>query len=314
MNCNRPNHFAAACRQNSSANGLLAHMNAYNNGQFSSASQLLEIPAKLTPDVINSEPVTIDIFPDSGANICLAGPKQLAELHLDSNHLRPCNKKVRTVGDGQLVCAGWIPIKFEINEHTTVQPVYFCKHVDKLYFSKQGCLDMNILPKMYPMPMSVKSLEHVDIDNKKIDRTSPPPPKVLPYPPTPENIPMLKQYIIDSFNTSAFNNSDVPFPALSAPPFKLHLKPNAIPFAQHTPIPIAHHHKPLVKAQLDRDVERGIIIPVPVNTPVRWCAPMVVVTKPDGSPRRTIDYQKLNSQCSRQTHYTHSCYEKGVCT
>ena len=33
---------------------------------------------------------------------------------------------------------------------------------------------------------------------------------------------------------------------------------------------------------------------------------MVVTTKSDGSPRRTIDYQHLNSQCFRQTHYTHS--------
>ena len=33
---------------------------------------------------------------------------------------------------------------------------------------------------------------------------------------------------------------------------------------------------------------------------------MVIVIKPDGTPRRTIDYQRLNSQCLHQIHYTHS--------
>ena len=57
---------------------------------------------------------------------------------------------------------------------------------------------------------------------------------------------------------------------------------------------------------LDRDVERGVITPVPVNTPVVWCAPMVFSPNQNGTPRRTIDYQRLNSQCLRQTHYTHT--------
>ena len=33
---------------------------------------------------------------------------------------------------------------------------------------------------------------------------------------------------------------------------------------------------------------------------------MVIVAKPDSTPWRTIDYQRLNSQCLCQTHYTHT--------
>ena len=36
---------------------------------------------------------------------------------------------------------------------------------------------------------------------------------------------------------------------------------------------------------------------------------MVVVTKSDGSPRRTIDFQKLNAQCLRETHPTASPFQ-----
>ena len=61
--------------------------------------------------------------------------------------------------------------------------------------------------------------------------------------------------------------------------------------------------KEAVKKLLDDDVERGIIIPVPIGEPTEWCSNMVIQSKKDGRPRRTIDYQYLNSQCMRETHH-----------
>ncbi|MPC51402.1 hypothetical protein E2C01_045246 [Portunus trituberculatus] len=48
----------------------------------------------------------------------------------------------------------------------------------------------------------------------------------------------------------------------------------------------------------------GILEPVPVGEATEWCARMVVVAKKSGQPRRTIDYQKLNAACKRETHHT----------
>ena len=312
--CQKPNHFDAVCRKpaaNNQVRALIAHLKYdTRTDMYSNEEELQEISANLTPDVKNSTARPVDIFPDSGANICLGGPKQLDELKLDPSKLRPCHKRVEAVGGSELVCKGWIPIKFEIGSHSTIQPVYFCERVDKLYFSRKACMDMNILPACFPMPMphtagSVSSIHDSEATQKL--RTPPPPrPKKIPFAPIPANIPKLKQHLIEKFKLSTFLNSDEPFPALRAPPFKLFLKQDAVPYAQHTPIPVPHHLKAAVKAQLDRDVIRGIIKPVPVNTPVIWCAPMVVIEKADGSPRRTIDYQHLNSQCLRQTHYTDS--------
>ena len=129
-------------------------------------------------------------------------------------------------------------------------------------------------------------------------------PTSLPHPPTVENVPLLKQYILDSFKNSAFNN-DPPFPTMNAKPAHIHLKPDAIPHAVHSPIPVPEHWKSETKAQLDRDVDRGIIKKVPIGTPVEWCAPMVVVEKKlSCTPRRVVDYTHLNSQCLRETHHS----------
>ena len=137
--------------------------------------------------------------------------------------------------------------------------------------------------------------------NTKCDKP-PPRPSTLPFPPTAENIPKLEQFIREKFANSAFNRSGV-FPSISSPPAHIHLKPNAIPYARHTPIPVPFHWKSEVKASLDKDVEMGIIKPVPIGTPVEWCSSMVITEKKDGRPRRTVDLHKLNAQCLRETHH-----------
>ena len=51
-------------------------------------------------------------------------------------------------------------------------------------------------------------------------------------------------------------------------------------------------------------MKKGVLEPVPVGEATEWCTRMVVVAKKSGQPRRTIDYQKLNAACRRETHHT----------
>lgn len=86
-------------------------------------------------------------------------------------------------------------------------------------------------------------------------------------------------------------------------PHAIHLLPDTKPYACHTPASVPRHWEAEVKKQLDEDVRKGILEPVPVGEATEWCARMVVVAK-SGQPRRTIDYQKLNAACRRDTHHT----------
>ena len=96
---------------------------------------------------------------------------------------------------------------------------------------------------------------------------SPSRPAKLPYPATEDNLEKLEQYLKDAFQNIAFNQLG-PFPKIAAPHVHIHLKPDAIPYARHSPIPVPYHWKTQVKVALDRDIERGIITSVPVGTPV----------------------------------------------
>ena len=312
LNCGTPNHFASACQQlpkdkqedsEADARALIAHVK-YENDVFTSASNsnVTEIEATIKP--INKgrnsshKPKPSKIFPDSGASICLGGTRHLPQLGIDDKDLIPCRKRVNAVGGSTLTCKGWLPAEFTIGNHTTRQPLFICDKVDRIYFSRAGCTDVKILPESFPYPMdsqaSVASAEEVISIPKR--------PEKLPYPPTEENIPKLKDYLVKQFKSLVFDKA-TPFKTMNCPPAHIHLKADAVPYATHSPIPIPLHWKGEVKDQLDRDVRDGVIEPVPIGEPVVWCSPMIVTAKKDGRPRRTVDLQRLNSQCLRETHH-----------
>ena len=100
--CKNPNHLAKACPNDSNtsySNALIAHVST-------NQSEIIEISATLTPEFNGSCSTEIDIFPDSGANICLAGFKQLNEMGLHRFDLIPTQKRVKTVGGKMLQCIG----------------------------------------------------------------------------------------------------------------------------------------------------------------------------------------------------------------
>ena len=86
-------------------------------------NQIKEIRALVTPFSPDSDPrlvknipdersTRLDIFPDSGASICLGGLKHLSKMGLSVNNLIPSDKTVRAVGNFTMSCIGWIPVRF----------------------------------------------------------------------------------------------------------------------------------------------------------------------------------------------------------
>ena len=80
-------------------------------------------------------------------------------------------------------------------------------------------------------------------------------------------------------------------------------------YSAQTPLPVPHNWKEEVKAQLDMDEKKGVIQKVPVGELREWCMRMVTVSKKDGSPCRTIDFQPINKYCRREPHYTPTPFE-----
>ena len=246
-NCNTLNHFAKACRQKpilkDSVEALIAHV-SYDCkiASYTQNSNVTEIKATLQ-QLLPSQEYSVkelQIFLDSGATICLAGPQYLQQFNFPLNQIIPCHKEVKAVGGSILQCYGWIPVRFKIGKHTTKQPLYICQNIDHIYFSRKGWTETIILPPWFPFPMSQskgnENITHVNT-NLSVDRTPPPRSTKLPFSATPENISQLKKYLLEQFASSTFNKSP-PFPTMSGPPTHIHLMDNATPHICHSPIPV----------------------------------------------------------------------------
>ena len=157
--------------------------------------------------------------------------QNIYQLGIHNNNLIPYNKQVTAVGGSKLQCSGWFPITFQLNEHRTNQPLFICDKIDWLYFSKQGCIDLKILPPTFPSPMTIPtentstvhatSTQSGNNTNQSDCQSTAKPilaswPTSLPYHPTVQNIPKLEQFLKTQFALSAFNR-EAPFPQMNTP-------------------------------------------------------------------------------------------------
>ena len=281
---------------------------------------------------------------DTGAQLTVINISMLHTLGIKTNSIFSVATQLSTVTRASVDLVGGVFLIISAaNKETgetrqTRQLCYVSKSVPATYLSDEACEALGCIPPSFPSVAAHDEAQqhrgghpqvgaaHSDISAANLPsctntgvvgphdvpckcpkRSLPPTDKpVLPCAPTVENLPIIKQYILERFHSSAFNKCEKqPLPLMeNAPPLRLFVDPTATPVAVTSPGTIPHHWATDVKAGLDRDERLGVIKKVSVNEPLEWCARMVVTAKTDGSPRRTVDYGNLNKNCPRQTHHT----------
>ena len=127
-------------------------------------------------------------------------------------------------------------------------------------------------------------------------------PSQLPFIPIPENTPKFEEWCKQRYASSSYNQCPHQhLPEMGdTPPLKIHVDADAKPVVRLKPgfIPLHQYDR----ADLKRDIVMGVLERSPINEPVSWCHKMVISTKHDGDPRRTIDMSPLNRVCKREPH------------
>ena len=291
---------------------------------------------------IRNKETTQHVLADTGCQSCLAGLKVVEKLGISKDKLIPVTLKMKAANNNGIKILGAVILRFSGlsdsgQQLETRQIVYVTNDSDKLFLSRETCAALGVISK---------SFQKIGESDKLDDSTAPsitefskstsqeqahmtaqiqlksecgcpkrqmPPvkPTVLPYPATEENRERIQQWLLDYYSSSTFNTCEhQPLPMMEGPPMRLMVNADANPVAWHTPIPVPLHWQETVKAGLDRDVQLGVIEPVPVGEPVTWCHRMVVCAKKDGEPRRTVDLQSLNAHATRETHHTQSPFHQ----
>ena len=171
-----------------------------------------------------------------------------------------------------------------------------------MYLSFTTCKELGLIHAGFPQPSPV--VAGAGLVDDDVGGDIPARPTSMPLQPLEENVARLEEWLLQQFSSSTFNTERHPLKVMQGPPHRIHLQEGARPHTCHTPSSVPKHWAGEVKKQLEDDVKRGVIRPVPAGEATEWCARMVVVAKKSGKPRRTVDFQKLNSCCLRETHHT----------
>lgn len=275
--------------------------------------------------------------------IVVAPVQLLHHLAIPEDAVFPIATHIKAVNAAPVDIIGGVLLKFTATNPKTGrvresrQLVYISKTVPAIYLSKEACIDLGTISPNFPQIGEYEDCtDMAEVDNLSaahcavyglpkcsnsgvvkpgdtpchcpVRALAPADRPALPCAPTAENLPQLKQFILERYKASAFNCCEHQVLPLmtDSPPLRLHIDPQATPTAVYTPSAVPRHWVQDVKNGLDRDERLGVIEKVPVNEPVTWTSRMLVTPKSDGSPRRVIDFQSVNAHTPRQTHHTRS--------
>ena len=308
--CKKVGHLKRYCRS------------ARKKGNSDEAAGLITSGAVTIANVGNSNQPSIQVLvmhggrevpckavPDTGAQVCVAGVELRSCLGVPALLQRQAGIGLRDVANLQLKCVGAAMVTISHKGLSTRQKVYFVDSAKNFYLSLSACKELGVVHRNFPQQVPVVGVvSSVDpppaTDCTVMPRPLPPKPEVMPFQPIEENVHRLEGWLLQHFSSSTFDTSREPLPVMVGKPHHIHLLSDAVPIACHTPVSIPRHWEDEVKRQLEEDVSKGVIEPVPAGEATEWCSRMVVVAKKSGQPRRTVDFQKLNACCLRETHHT----------
>ena len=269
------------------------------------------------------KPRKADAVADSGCQTCSAGTDVLNNIGCPVEYLVPTSHQIVGITDSLLDITGAVLLRIEVAGKVTRQMVHVSKNTRGLYLSETALKELGLLSEDFPNPSvsTASSTEErsestlhasacsEDAHTPCVKRTpAPSRPDTIPFAPTKENLPKFEEWFILFFASSGFNTcTHQPLQGMSGRPMEVVFKDDGVqPKYTYTPIPVPHHWKKQVKADLDRDVRLGIIEQVPQGDLSKWCSRMVVAPKANGKPRRTVDLQQLNRATVREVHHTPS--------
>ena len=271
---------------------------------------------------------TLQVTADTGCMSSMAGLNTIARLGLSRQSLIPVTTQMKSADCSRITLLGATFIElYGKNPNgdtiTTKQMVYITPNTEAFYLSRKGCEDLGIISNRFPTIGDTTTNIEASITTHRpsgnqgeeiaecgcLKRTPPPPITLPPCPLTDENREVIEEFLINHYKSSTFNMcTHQELPRMKGPPMHIMVNNAATPVAVQKAIPVPIHYEEQVKKDIDRDVRLGVIEKVPTGTPITWCSRMIVCSKKDSKPRRTVDFQQLNKHAIRETHSTPTPY------
>ena len=276
-----------------------------------------------------TKPSSSLVITDTGAQSSLMGYKIFRRCGFKDRDLIPVTRRMVAANNEGIRILGAILLRISGkdslgNTIETAEMVYVSDSTDNFYLSRHAMEQLGIIGPEFPsvgsaMPTSTETAIHSVAqkeDSSQFNRaecgcfvrTCPPSrPSELPFAPVKENIPAMKDWLMNHFSASVFNKCPhQKLPLMDGPPLEVHINESAEGdnTACHTPAMTPLHWYDDAKRILNDFCNLGIIEKVGLDEETKWCHRGFWTRKADGSPRLVVDLQKLNKHCARSMHHT----------
>ena len=293
--CTKTGHYDKCCRKKTGdtkadkSNATPPSSTTTNVRKVQAHSNPSPSPVPVTVSYQNTSH-QISFIPDTGAEVSVLGPQHLAHLQIDRKDLLPPTTSKTFTADGSEMSPplGSLEVTLTLAKRSCQARLQVHDGVTTPLLSFSHCKELAIISPKFPKP--ILQVTHVH--------------RCTEFPLTEATPPAeARDYFVRNFPDVLVSKDDLktaPLQPMKGDPMKIHLKPDATPFALNTPRQIPYAFRDAVKDELQSMVDQGIIKQCG-DEPSDWCHPMVVVPKPKGV-RITTDLTKLNSQVARPVH------------
>ena len=265
---------------------------------------------------------TITVVVDSGAQSCLWSRQECFNCGFTMSDLIPVAHKMKSANRSPISIDGAIIAK--LSSVTTDNQlivaaaiVYISPDANTFYLSMEVMIQLKIIHKTFPQVGSAVDsqldVNAVSTSQRKspcgcLTRTKPPPRySELPFAPTLENVPKMKQRLLSDYASSTFNQCEHQMlPSMDGPDLEIHVDPNANLMNFTTPATVPLHWHEKVKNKIEQNVAMSVMEKHPYGVPTKTCHRLVCVRKHNGEPRLTVDLSPLNKHCEREAYPSES--------
>lgn len=298
--CHKFGHFSNVCqggkmiyKKNKSkfsfnSNSKTANANCVTVSGFSNSDYPSSPTIQLQVD-FGKKRSKLVITPDTGAEMTSIGLQHFQDLGGNLSSLEPCpDISVYAANGSSISSIGKFLATVTYFDITLDIWIHVFRDFPMALLSWYHAQALGIIPKDYPRPCLQRPFISQIVNspcqtNIHDDRA-----KIL-------------QEFSDVFSSSTDTHDLRKLRKMNGSPMKIHLKPDAQPFAIYTPRVIPLAWRDAVKKELDSMTSQDIIEPVG-DEACEWCHPLVVVPKPKGGVRLTVDLSRLNKQVLRTAH------------
>ena len=236
--------------------------------------------------------VQLMAYPDTGADINILPEKFLHKLGMNSGSLQPANITIMAYNGKRDSPIGFFPAKISIGESTLDSKIYVQRGTNRFLLSGLACEKLGIISFPLQRAQAVTTTAASDVVILSTD---------IEGDPSDDLINNTRERIMTEF-ADVFGDDNLLHP-MQGSPMRIHLKPDAQPYALTAARQVAFGLRDQVQLELQNMVAKGIIEKLE-DEASEWCHPMVVVRKPDGRIRICVDYTKLNKYVARSIYPT----------